>query len=92
LKDLARRYPNQLSGGEARRVALARALAARPQRLLLDEPLTHIDPALKERLLTLIKDQTQEMGATLMYITHDEREAEDVGGRLHRMENGRVVG
>lgn len=92
LQDLARRYPNQLSGGEARRVALARALVARPQRLLLDEPLTHIDPALKERLLGLIKDHTQEMGATLLYITHDESEAEEVGGRLYRMENGKVLG
>ncbi len=92
LQDFARRYPNQLSGGEARRVALARALAARPHRLLLDEPLTNIDPALKERLLALIKDHTQKTGATLMYITHDEREAEEADGKLHRMENGRVVG
>ena len=91
LQDLARRYPSQLSGGEARRVALARALAAQPQRLLLDEPLTHIDPALKERLLGLIKKHAQETGATLLYITHDAHEAEAVGGRLYRIENGRVL-
>lgn len=92
LTGLASRYPSQLSGGEARRVALARALASRPRRLLLDEPLTNLDPDLKERLLASILKAVQEAGSTLVYVTHDREEAREVGGRWLRMVDGRIVG
>lgn len=91
LKELAYRYPSQLSGGEARRVALARALAANPNILLLDEPLTSLDPDLKERLLGLIRGHVKTRGATLLYVTHIADEAGQVGGRLVHMQAGRVV-
>jgi iron(III) transport system ATP-binding protein len=91
LVELQGRYPSQLSGGEARRVALARALAARPKRLLLDEPLTSLDPDLKLRMLTVMKDYVMNSAATLIYVTHILDEAQQVGGRLLRLDRGRLV-
>lgn len=76
LTDLTHRYPNQLSGGEARRVSIARTLVTHPQRLLLDEPLTHVDPDLKARLLTIILEQVRNDACTLVYVTHDHDETE----------------
>ena len=90
LGDLAGRYPHQISGGEARRVALARALAPRPKYLLMDEPLTNVDPDLKERLLALIMDSVVKTEACLLYVTHDIEEAAAVSGRILKMENGRL--
>lgn len=90
LEGLAERFPAQLSGGEARRVALARALAAAPQRLLFDEPLTSQDPELKGRLLETIRGRVRESGATLVYVTHDAAEARQVEGRIVRMNRGRL--
>ena len=76
LTDLTHRYPNQLSGGEARRVSIARTLVTHPQRLLLDEPLTHVDPDLKARMLTMILEQVRNDTCTLVYVTHDHDETE----------------
>jgi ABC-type sulfate/molybdate transport systems ATPase subunit len=91
LSDLADRYPSQLSGGEARRVALARALAAQPRRLLLDEPFTSLDLDLKTQLLRVIQAYTQEHNTTLLYVTHTADEAQHIGGRMVRMERGNLV-
>ena len=87
--ELADRYPSQISGGEARRVALARALAPKPRHLLLDEPLTNLDPDLKQEMLTLIKETVAETGASLIYVTHDAGEAKHISERLIVIENGR---
>jgi iron(III) transport system ATP-binding protein len=89
LVELADRYPSQISGGEARRVALARALAPKPGHLLLDEPLTNLDPDLKQEMLTLIKETVTETGASLVYVTHDAGEAKHISERLIVIENGR---
>lgn len=75
LKELAARYPHQLSGGEARRVALARALAPRPALLLMDEPLTNLNPDLKQQVLALIQSHLEQHHPTLVYVTHDAEEA-----------------
>ncbi len=91
LKDLSSRYPSQLSGGEARRVALARAIASRPTRLLLDEPLTNLDPDLKHHLLGFIQSYAMRIQATVVYVTHDQQEAKKVGGTLIRMDRGRIT-
>ena len=87
---LADRYPDQISGGEARRVALARALAPRPATLLFDEPLTSLDRPLREDLLRLIMESVQESGSSMVYVTHDEYEAETIAGPTIRFEHGTI--
>lgn len=81
LSDKANRYPDQLSGGEARRVALARALAPEPRLLLLDEPLANLGGALRERLLAAIRNAAAETRCTLVYVTHEPAEAAAVADR-----------
>ena len=87
---LADRYPDQISGGEARRVALARALAPRPATLLFDEPLTNLDRTLREDLLLLIIESVQETGSRMLFVTHDEYEAERIDGTIIRFDNGTI--
>jgi iron(III) transport system ATP-binding protein len=82
LEGLTGRYPAQLSGGEARRVALARALAPRPRCLLLDEPLTNLDAELKGEILPAIKALICEDGPCLVYVTHDAGEAAYLSERV----------
>jgi iron(III) transport system ATP-binding protein len=82
LEGLTGRYPAQLSGGEARRVALARALAPRPRCLLLDEPLTNLDAELKGEILPAIKALICEDGPCLVYVTHDAGEAAYLSKRV----------
>lgn len=87
---LANRFPDQISGGEARRVALARALAPRPATLLFDEPLTNLDRPLRQELLVLILDTVREAGSCMVYVTHDEDEAEKIGGMVIRFDKGKI--
>jgi iron(III) transport system ATP-binding protein len=91
LTHLAGRYPSKLSGGEKRRVALARAIAARPRYLLMDEPLTNLDPRLKEKLLTVIMKTKKETGACLIYVTHDETEVRALAGQHLVLLAGRIA-
>jgi iron(III) transport system ATP-binding protein len=90
LIGLENRYPHQLSGGEARRVALARTLAPRPKRLLMDEPLTNVDPELKCKMLSLIKQSVIDAKACLIYVTHDAGEAAEISRRVLTMIEGRL--
>lgn len=87
---LADRYPEQISGGEARRVALARALAPRPATLLFDEPLTNLDRTLREDLLMLILESVHDAGSRMLYVTHDEYEAEKIDGTIVRFDKGAI--
>lgn len=88
LKD---RYPDQISGGEARRVALARALSPRPETLLFDEPLTNLDRPLRENLLRLIAESVRADGSRMLYVTHDEYEATTVADTIIRFDKGRII-
>jgi iron(III) transport system ATP-binding protein len=88
LKD---RYPDQISGGEARRAALARALAPRPKILLCDEPLANLDHQLRDDLLGLIVEASKLAGSCLIYVTHDEYEATRVADTILRFRNGAIV-
>lgn len=78
-----------LSGGEARRVALARALACRPQVLLLDEPLAHVDPDSAGIIENLIAAQSQ-AGTTILMVSHDEKIEERLPSKLIRLHAGRI--
>jgi iron(III) transport system ATP-binding protein len=91
LTDLGKRYPCELSGGEERRVALARAIAPRPSILLMDEPLTNLDPDATSAMLDLIFSTTKQQRCTLVYVTHEESEADAVSDEIVRIERGRLV-
>jgi ABC-type Fe3+/spermidine/putrescine transport system ATPase subunit len=84
------RSVNDLSGGEAQRVALARSLAPRPRLLMLDEPLGSLDRALRERLMTELHDILTAVGVTALYVTHDQAEAFAIGDRAVVMNAGRM--
>jgi ABC-type sugar transport system ATPase subunit len=73
--------PGELSGGEQQRVALARALALKQRFLLMDEPLSNLDAALSRRLRAEILRLHAELGFTLVYITHSQEEAQEIGTR-----------
>ncbi len=91
LAALAARYPNELSGGEQQRVALARALVADTGLILCDEPLSNLDADLRERLRVEISSLVREVGATTVYITHDQAEAFAIADRVGVLERGRLV-
>lgn len=81
----------QLSGGEAQRVALARALVLEPRILLLDEPLSYLDPLIKRRLVTDFSEILAGEGVTALHVTHDQDEAMVVADRISIMNEGRFV-
>jgi len=87
---LARRKPNELSGGQQQRVALARALVVRPDVLLLDEPLSNLDAALRVELRGEIRRVCKEAGITTVYVTHDQKEALSIADRIALMRDGRA--
>jgi inositol-phosphate transport system ATP-binding protein len=84
------RRPSQLSGGQQQRVALARALVKRPHLLLLDEPLSNLDAALRLSMRTEIRRVQRELGVTTILVTHDQIEATTMADRIVVMNAGRV--
>ena len=80
----------QLSGGQQQRVALARALAPEPRVLLLDEPLSNLDPTLRERTRREIRDVIRRVGITTVLVTHEQDEAFELGDRVAVMREGRL--
>jgi len=90
LTDKADRMPHQLSGGERRRVALARALAPRPQVVLLDEPFSALDSGLREQVRGEVVEALRAAGGTAVLITHDRREALSVSDRVAVLHAGRL--
>ena len=91
LPGFERRRVTTLSGGQAQRVALARALAPAPGLLLLDEPLSALDRALREQLATDVRTILRRGGTTALYVTHDQDEAMTVADRVGVMEAGRLL-
>jgi iron(III) transport system ATP-binding protein len=91
LADRSNARPGQLSGGEQQRVALARALVAGPSLLLMDEPLSSLDPELNLHLRHEILRLHAQLGFTLIYVTHSREEAAEVASRVVGMERGRMV-
>lgn len=87
----ARRFPHQLSGGEQQRTALARALAPEPRLILLDEPFSAIDAALRREIRRSVLDILKAVGATAMLVTHDQDEALSMGDRVAVLRGGRIA-
>ncbi len=90
IDHLLDRYPLGLSGGEAQRVALGRALSFHPRVLLLDEPLSSLDEPTRELLMDLLKRLHEHASVTVLHVTHSSREAERLGDVVFRLEKGRV--
>ena len=93
MVDLAgyeRRAVSELSGGQQQRVALARSLAPEPRVLLLDEPLSNLDPALRERTRRELRAAIRRVGITTVFVTHEQEEAFDLGDRVAVLHAGRL--
>ncbi len=91
LSDQAAKRPKQLSGGQQQRVAVARALAIEPDVLLLDEPLSALDAKLREELRVEMRILQRRVGATAVFVTHDQAEALAMADFVAVMQNGRVA-
>ncbi|MCQ8781888.1 ABC transporter ATP-binding protein [Mangrovibrevibacter kandeliae] len=91
LASYARRSATQLSGGQQQRVALARAVVHRPKLLLLDEPLSNLDAALREEMRLELKRLQRELGITAVYVTHDQSEALAMSDVIAVIAKGRMV-
>jgi sulfate transport system ATP-binding protein len=90
LEAFADRYPRQLSGGQRQRMALARALAVKPEVLLLDEPFAALDAQVRGELRSWVRSLQREMGITTILVTHDQIEAMEVADRIVILNEGRI--
>ncbi len=90
LQAYANRYPGQLSGGQKQLVAIARAVVLKPKILLMDEPLANLDVKLKRQILSYIKQLKQNFDLTIIYVTHDHREAFALADRLIILNEGKI--
>lgn len=90
-EEMAGRYPSELSGGQKQRVGIARALAAKPSLMLMDEPFGAVDSITRRGLQKELKRLHKELGLTILFVTHDIREAMVLGDRILIMEAGRIL-
>jgi len=91
IEELLKRRPRQLSGGQAQRVAVARALVWQPAICLMDEPLSNLDAILRLQTRTELKRLHAELGTTFVFVTHDQEEAMTLGTRIAVLNQGRLV-
>ncbi len=91
LMGFALRKPHELSGGQQQRVALARSIATRPRIILLDEPFSNLDPALRAETRSQIRDLLHRHGMSALLVTHDQEEALSFADRIGVMHQGRIV-
>ncbi|MDP8918676.1 MAG: ABC transporter ATP-binding protein [Pseudomonadota bacterium] len=89
--EFAKKFPHQLSGGEQQRVGVARALAARPALLLMDEPFGALDPVIRGKAQDELLSIQRRLGATIVLVTHDMNEAFHLGDRIAVMDGGRLL-
>ncbi len=92
VAEFAQRYPHELSGGQRQRVGIARALAAEPPMLLMDEPFGALDPITRAELRREFKGLQEKLGKTIVFVTHDIGEALMLGDRIVLLENGALLG
>jgi ABC-type sugar transport system ATPase subunit len=90
IHHLLDRKPHGLSGGEAQRVALGRALSFRPRYLLMDEPLSSLDESTRAQLIELLRHLRNHAPATVLHVTHSQTEAEQLADSIFRLEDGRI--
>lgn len=90
-KDYKNRYPRELSGGEAQRVGILRAVVIKPEILLMDEPFSALDPISKNQLQDLVKKIHTDLSLTTVFVTHDMDEALKLGDRICIMRDGKIV-
>jgi ABC-type Fe3+/spermidine/putrescine transport system ATPase subunit len=90
LSGFEARRVTQISGGQQQRVALARALAPSPRVLLLDEPLSNLDPSLREKTRRELKRAIRRVGITTLFVTHEQEEAFELGDRVAVLHEGRL--
>jgi peptide/nickel transport system ATP-binding protein len=91
LAEVARRYPHELSGGQLQRLAIARALLAKPRLVVADEPVSMVDASLRMAIVNLFTTLKNELGISILYITHDLATAYLVSDRIMIMREGEVV-
>ncbi|MBA3585622.1 MAG: ATP-binding cassette domain-containing protein, partial [Gemmatimonadetes bacterium] len=90
LEEILGRRPGQLSGGQRQRVAVGRAIVRQPQVFLFDEPLSNLDAKLRGQMRTEIARLHRRLGATMVYVTHDQVEAMTMGDRIVVLDGGRI--
>ncbi|MBO4552901.1 ABC transporter ATP-binding protein [bacterium] len=90
LEGLEKRYPAELSGGQQQRVALARALVVEPKLVLLDEPLSNLDANLRLEMRSELRRIHRELGLTMIYVTHDQKEALSLADRVALLHEGKL--
>lgn len=90
IEDFLWRYPRELSGGQRQRVAIGRAIVRRPRLFLFDEPLSNLDARLRVSMRAELASLHRKLGATIVYVTHDQIEAMTLGTRLIVLDRGRV--
>lgn len=91
LTDYAKRYPHELSGGQQQRVALARTLAAEPKLVLLDEPFSNLDAALRETTRKEMRELFKKAGTSVILVTHDQAEAMTFADKVGVMQQGKLI-
>lgn len=91
ISELLDRKPTELSGGQKQRTALGRTLVRKPKVFLLDEPIAHLDAVLRHRMRGEMKSIFQKLGSTVIYVTHDYREALSIGDRILVIKKGELV-
>ncbi|MBQ8238067.1 MAG: ATP-binding cassette domain-containing protein [Oscillospiraceae bacterium] len=92
ITGILQQYPGTLSGGEQQRVALARALMMRPRLLILDEPFSALDPVTKRRLYGMIREIRDQFECSILFVTHDFQEAQELADRVGVLIGGKLQG